>query len=72
MFSSNTKAVRHTCNCIVQSLEMQIHLFGWTSTAEITNILHYVVKYNHLNVTFNIRRLEPLKVCSNPVHLFMH
>ena len=28
MLSSDAKAVRHTCNCIVQSLEIYIHLFG--------------------------------------------
>ena len=29
-----------------------------------------IVKHEHLNVAFNIRRLEPLKVVgSNPVHI---
>ena len=37
-----------------------------------TYVLHYVVKNKHSNIAFNIQRLEPSKVCSNPVHLFMH
>ena len=48
MLSSNTKAVRHTCNCIVQSLE---NLFGCSCKGEgLHKLLHYVVKYKHWNV----------------------
>ena len=62
--------VAHTCNCIVQSLE--IHLFSYSCKGQgLHKLHHYVMKY-HSNVVFHIRRLEPSKVCSNPVHLFMH
>ena len=47
----------------------------WNTRATQLNFMYifpYMVKYKYLNVAFTIWRLEPLKVCSNPVHLFIH
>ena len=59
MFSSNTKAVRHTCNCIVLNLEIYIHILAAHAhkrhDMDCTNYqTPYVVKYKHSNVAFNI------------------
>ena len=57
--------------CIVQSLEIYIHLFGCSCKGQGLHKIHHVVKCKNLDVIFNIRRLEPSKVYSNPVILYL-
>ena len=46
-------------------------------TCEVPGLHNYnfnqgVSLYGKINVAFTIQKLKPLKVCSNPVHSYMH
>ena len=68
----NMKIIMHTCNGLVKPTFINsLPMYG-TRITEITKIHGHFAQYRHLNVTFKIRRLEPSKLRSNPIDLFMH
>ena len=61
--TKHMKIIMHTCNSLVKPTFINSLLI---------RIPDHFAQYRHSNVTINIQRLEPLKVCSNPIDLFMH